>query len=97
MLYGQGGILASPLGCIMGCCYQNGLLALTAPVVNDQTGLPGEGLYTANDYPAIQQRVFGSTGIPCFGLRLMNSRGLVNGRAWKRSESRNKENCNALM
>jgi hypothetical protein len=59
MQYGQGGILASPLGCIMGWCYENGLPPLTALVVNDQTGLPGEGLYTASDYPATQQRVFG--------------------------------------
>jgi hypothetical protein len=56
--YGHGGILAGPLNCIMGWCHESGLPPLTALVVNEQTGLPGEGLYTASDYPATQQQVF---------------------------------------
>jgi len=56
--YGHGGILASPLNCIMAWCYENGLPPLTVLVVNEETGLPGDGLYTASDYPAAQQRVF---------------------------------------
>lgn len=60
MEYGQGGILAGPLGCIMGWCYENGLPPLTVLVVNGETGIPGEGLGTVedDDHPAAQQRVF---------------------------------------
>ncbi len=58
--YGRGGILANVLGCIMGWCYENGLPPLTSIVVNNQTGIPGEGLTTADedDFPAAQQAVF---------------------------------------
>jgi len=58
--YGGGGILNRPLGCIMGWCYENGLEPLTVLVVNDETGVPGEGLATVpdGDWPAAQQRVF---------------------------------------
>lgn len=59
MAFGQGGVLAAPLGCIMGWCHENGLPALTALVVNKETGLPGEGLYAATNLPVEQQRVFG--------------------------------------
>lgn len=61
MKYGQGGILADPLGCIMGWCYENGLPPLTALVINGETGLPGGGLYVERpgDLPAAQQKVFG--------------------------------------
>lgn len=60
MEFGHGGILASPLGCIMGWCYENGLPPLTALVVNGETGIPGEGLYVERpgDLPAAQQEVF---------------------------------------
>jgi hypothetical protein len=60
MKFGQGGILADPLGCIMGWCYENGLPPLTALVVNGETGLPGEGLYVERpgELPAAQQKVF---------------------------------------
>jgi hypothetical protein len=58
--FGHGGILASPLGCIMGWCYENGLPPLTALVVNNDSGLPGEGLIVEPqaELPAAQQRVF---------------------------------------
>lgn len=60
MEYGDGGILAFPLGCIMGWCHENGLPPLAVLVVNKETGIPGEGLGTVEDknYPAAQQRVF---------------------------------------
>lgn len=60
MEYGTGGILAAPLGCIMGWCYEQGLPPLTAIVVNDMTGIPGGGLVTVegDDFPASQQSVF---------------------------------------
>ncbi len=58
--YGQGGVINRELGCVMGWCYENGLPALTALVVRDDTGIPGEGLVTVEgeDFPAAQQRVF---------------------------------------
>lgn len=58
--YGSGGILDRPLGCIMGWCYENGLPPLTVLVVNDETGVPGQGLMTVPDgkWPVAQQRVF---------------------------------------
>jgi hypothetical protein len=61
MEYGKGGVLAPILGCIMGWCYENGLPPLTALVVNEETGIPGEGLDVERpgDLPGAQQRVFG--------------------------------------
>lgn len=58
--FGDGGILANPLGCIMGWCFESGLKPLTVLVVNDQTGEPGYGLMTVpdNDWASAQQRVF---------------------------------------
>jgi putative restriction endonuclease len=60
MQYGQGGILAGPLGCIMGWCFENRLPSLTAIVVNSETGLPGPGLYleVPGNLPGVQQQVF---------------------------------------
>jgi hypothetical protein len=58
--YGGGGILNRPLGCIMRWCDDNSLPPLTVLVVNDQTGIPGEGLRTVpdDDWPAGQQEVY---------------------------------------
>lgn len=58
MKYGDGGILAPVLGCIMGWCHEQGLPPLTVLVVNAETGLPGDGLTTVADFPAAMQRVF---------------------------------------
>ena len=60
MKYGDGGILAPVLGCIMGWCYEQGLPPLTALVVNEDTGIPGGGLTTVpdQDFPAAIQSVF---------------------------------------
>lgn len=55
-----GAFLAQQLGPLMAWCKRNELPALTALVVNTQTGIPGEGLSTVSDdnFPAEQQRVF---------------------------------------
>jgi hypothetical protein len=60
MEFGHGGILSGPLGCIMGWCHEQGLPALTVLVVNDKTGIPGDGLVTVEgeNFPAAQQKVF---------------------------------------
>lgn len=39
-------------------CSENQLPPLTALVVSEQTGIPGEGLIAAADVPAAQMRVF---------------------------------------
>lgn len=39
-------------------CTENGLPPLTALVLSEQTGLPGEGFIAAADVPAAQMRVF---------------------------------------
>jgi putative restriction endonuclease len=51
------GTLAHFLGHIMYYCLQNGLPPLTVLVVNQETGLPGEGLIEAN-LNADRERVF---------------------------------------
>ena len=51
------GVLAHMLGHIMGYCRQNSLPPLTVLVVNQQTGLPGEGL-TGVDPNADREAVF---------------------------------------
>jgi hypothetical protein len=60
MDFGIGPILANPLGRIMNWCEREGLPALTALVVEKETGIPSTGLSTVrdNDFPAEQQRVF---------------------------------------
>src|SRR5260370_4568731 len=54
------GVMASFLEPIMRWCRNNGLPALTAIVVNQDTGIPGHGLTTVpgGDFPAEQQLVF---------------------------------------
>ncbi len=39
-------------------CTENGLPPLTALVLSEQTGLPGEGFIAAADVPAAQMQVF---------------------------------------
>lgn len=56
--FGGAGTLAHFLGHIMHHCLQNGLPPLTVLVVNQDTGLPGEGLIDA-DYNADREAVFG--------------------------------------
>jgi len=42
--FGGAGVLSQTLGCIYWFCQDNGLPPLTVLVVNQDTGLPGEGL-----------------------------------------------------
>jgi len=58
--YGDGGILAAPLERIMKWCQRHSLPPLTALVVNEETGEPGEGLTTVADrnWPLAFKRVF---------------------------------------
>jgi hypothetical protein len=58
MLHFKGAdVLATPLGHITHYCQQNGLPPLTVLVVNQETGLPGEGLIGA-DLNADREKVF---------------------------------------
>lgn len=52
------GTLAPMLGHIMYYCQQNKLPPLTVIVVNQTTGLPGNGLITANNIHAEREDVF---------------------------------------
>jgi hypothetical protein len=58
--YGDGGILAGPLDRIMRWCDQNRLPPLTALVVAEETGAPGDGLITVTDgnWPMAFKTVF---------------------------------------
>ncbi len=58
--YQGAGVLADRLGPIMKWCDANKLPALTAIVVNQDTGEPGVGLtiFSAKSLPAEQQKVF---------------------------------------
>ena len=55
--YKGAGVLADTLGHIMFYCREEGLPPLTVLVVNQETGLPGEGL-TETDLNADRERVF---------------------------------------
>jgi putative restriction endonuclease len=55
--YEGAGVLAQPLGHIMYYCQQNKLPPLTILVVNQDTGLPGEGL-TGADLNADRESAF---------------------------------------
>lgn len=57
MGYAGAGVLADPLGHIMYYCQQEGLPPLTVIVVNQETGLPGEGLIGA-ELNADREKVF---------------------------------------
>jgi hypothetical protein len=46
------------IGPIVFWCQQNNLPPLTSLVVREDTGLPGEGLISSQDFPADQQKVF---------------------------------------
>ncbi|MDO9529874.1 MAG: hypothetical protein Q7J27_12070 [Syntrophales bacterium] len=54
--FGGAGVMAPILGCIMWFCKENDLPPLTVLVVNQETGLPGQGLTTleeVNDREAV--------------------------------------------
>ena len=52
------GVLAQTLGLIMTHCHRKGLPPLTILVVNQQTGLPGEGLTTIENLNQDREAVF---------------------------------------
>ena len=51
--------VSSLVGCVGGWCYENGLPPLAALIVERETELPADGLYTESDYPATTQQVYG--------------------------------------
>lgn len=53
------GVMAPLLGCIMWYCEEQGFPPLTVLVVNQQTGLPGEGLSTLEEVNQDREIVFG--------------------------------------
>jgi hypothetical protein len=55
--YRGAGVLGRQLGHIAFYCNQNKLPPLTSLVVNEETGLPGEGI-PAEDTPARREKVF---------------------------------------
>ncbi len=56
--FGGAGVMAPILGCIMWYCKDNSLPPLTVLVVNRQTGLPGEGLFTTEEVNSDRESVF---------------------------------------
>jgi alkylated DNA nucleotide flippase Atl1 len=56
--YDGAGTLAAILGRIMRWCEENGLPALTALVVNQETGLPGEGLSASDDCSSERELIY---------------------------------------
>ncbi len=76
--FGGAGVLSNILGHIMFWCQDNELPSLTALVVNQETGLPGEGLVAADDLDAERERVFAFDWfaiLPPTQLELEQSRG----------------------
>ena len=64
MGYSGAGVLAGTLGHIAFFCNQNRLPPLTSLVVNEKTGLPGEGI-PVEEAPSKREAVF---NYPWFGL-----------------------------
>lgn len=56
--YDGAGVFSAKLGHIMNWCEQNKLPPLTILVVNQETGLPGQGLITPLDLHAEREDVF---------------------------------------
>lgn len=52
------GILSPFLGCIMKYCDEHKLPPLTCLVVNQETGVPGDGLTTIENLPQDRERVY---------------------------------------
>lgn len=52
------GVLSQILGCIMDYCDAKGLPPLTCLVVNQVTGLPGQGLKTVENLPQDRESVY---------------------------------------
>lgn len=60
LMYGNPaqGVIARVLGHIALYCHQNDLPLLTVLVVNEKTGLPGEGIPTSGDLHSLRELVF---------------------------------------
>lgn len=60
LMYGKPaqGVIAKILGHIAYFCNENNLPPLTVLVVNEQTGLPGDGIPTDEDLNAIREKVY---------------------------------------
>lgn len=56
--FGGAGTMAPILGCIMWFCDENELPPLTVLVVNQDTGLPGDGLITAKNVNEKREEAF---------------------------------------
>jgi hypothetical protein len=56
--YGGSGVLSRQLGHIMFFCAQNDLPPLTSIVVNEKTGLPGEGIELKGDLNVVREEVY---------------------------------------
>jgi alkylated DNA nucleotide flippase Atl1 len=56
--YGGAGVLSQTLELIMRYCHANQLPPLTVLVVNQETGLPGEGLTTVEEVNQDRETVF---------------------------------------
>lgn len=56
--FGGAGVMAQILGCVMWFCEEKKLPPLTVLVVNQGTGLPGEGLTTLEDVNKDREAVF---------------------------------------
>lgn len=56
--YGGAGVLSQTLGLIMTFCRNNALPPLTVLVVNQETGLPGEGLTALEELNQDRESVF---------------------------------------
>ena len=56
--YSGAGVMGNQLGPIMFYCKDNGLPPLTVLVVNQETGLPGEGLSTLEEVNIDREKVF---------------------------------------
>lgn len=52
------GVFAQILGCVMRYCDANELPPLTCLVVNQETGLPGQGLTTVENLPHDRESVY---------------------------------------
>src|SRR5690349_21563097 len=72
------GVLAQILGLIMIYCKDNGLPPLTILVVNQQTGIPGEGLTTVQDLPRDREAVYRERWYRRFPVQISDFEAIAN-------------------
>ena len=66
------GVFANILGCIMRYCEDNKLPPLTCLVVNQTTGLPGDGLITVEDLPKDREAVYKKNWYALYPVQISN-------------------------